>query len=93
MTQPWYETGLEEALQKDEYTKGLYIGVLSRDELPSKVKYPACFIINTAPRSHEGEHWLAFYYDEKGHADFFDSYGFPPSMYGFESYIEKTSTS
>ena len=88
-----YETILEELLQKDPFTKQIYAGVLARDELPDKVKYPSCFIVNTKPRHHSGEHWLAIFYDSKGHADFFDSYGNPPSFFKLESFIERTSKS
>ena len=38
-------------------------------------------------------HWLAIFYDSKGHADFFDSYGNPPSFFKLESFIERTSKS
>ena len=88
-----YETILEELLQKDPFTKQIYAGVLARDELPDKVKYSSCFIVNTKPRHHSGEHWLAIFYDSKGHADFFDSYGNPPSFFKLESFIERTSKS
>ena len=65
--------------------------VLARDELPNKVIYPSCLIINTKPRSHQGEHWLAMYFDKNGHADFFDSYGQHPDKYGLKSFLETTS--
>ena len=88
-----YETLLEELLQTDAYTKNIYAGVFARDELPEKVAYPSCLIVNTKPRHHTGEHWLAIYYDLKGHANFFDSYGNPPSYFKLESFLENTSKS
>ena len=33
------------------------------------------------------------YYDLKGHADFFDAYGNPPSYFKLEAFVERTSTS
>ena len=87
------QTTLEECLMRDPYTSKIYGGVLARDELPVKVAYPSCYIINNKPRHHSGEHWLALYYDSKGHADFFDAYGNPPSYFKLEAFVERTSTS
>ena len=87
------QSTLEECLRLDTCTSKILGGVLARDELPSKVNYPSCYIINTKPRKHRGEHWLAFYFDEKGHADFFDSYGNPPDYFKLESFITKVSKS
>ena len=60
------QTAIEECLQRDKYTRNIYGGVLTRDELPEKVAYPSCYVLNTKPRTHEGEHWLAVFYDENG---------------------------
>jgi hypothetical protein len=85
------QTTLEICLKKDEYTSKIYGGVLARDELYENFTYPKCFVINTKPRSHVGEHWLALYYDDNGMATFFDSYGHHPAYYRLQSYIERTS--
>ena len=66
-------------------------GVFARDKLPQKLNFPSCFIINTQNSDQSGEHWLAFYYDEKGNAEFFDSYGNHPSYFDLESYLNNTS--
>lgn len=66
-------------------------GVYARDNLPKLINFPACFIINTHNANQGGEHWLAFYYDEKGNAEFFDSYGNHPSFFELESYLNNTS--
>ena len=87
------ETALESALSKDEFTKKIYGGVVARDELPDKVSYPSCYIINTRQRTHSGEHWLAVFYDNKGQADFFDSYGHHPSYFNLTEFLDKTSSS
>jgi hypothetical protein len=40
------------------------------------------FIMNTDPASAPGEHWLAFFYNGRTHKlEYFDSFGFPLSMY------------
>ena len=88
-----YSSQLTECLLKDKYTKEKFIGVLARDELPEHLKFPCCFILNTKPRNHRGEHWLAFYYDTEGKCDFFDSYGQSPSRYNLTDFINKSSRS
>ena len=81
------ETALEEILKIDKDTKKIFLGVFARDELPKRVKYPSCFILNTQPRSQEGEHWLAIYFDHKRNCYFFDSYGNSPKYFGLDKYI------
>ena len=85
------ETALEEILLKDKMTRRIFGGVLAFDELPKSVNYPSCFIFNTKPRSHEGEHWLAVFFDENKIGYFFDSYGQKPEKYGFDSFLKKNS--
>jgi hypothetical protein len=84
---------LYKILSKDSCTKKKFIGVLARDQLPYKPKYPSCFIINTDRSNKPGAHWLAFYYDNVGHCTFFDSFGIHPSFYRLTSYLERTSKS
>jgi hypothetical protein len=80
-------------LTRDKCTRTSFIGIFARDQLKLKFNYPCCFICNTQSQYEQGEHWLAFYYDEKGHCIFFDSYGQSPECYMLENYIKKTSTS
>jgi hypothetical protein len=87
------ETTIEECLKKDSYTRPIFRGVFAKNELPEDINYPSCFVINTKPRSHRGEHWLGFFYNKKGVAYFFDSYGLDPAFYGFENFLKETSTS
>ena len=88
-----YQTTIEKFLKKDDVINKMSGKVIARDEVPKTVEYPSCYIINTQPRSHEGEHWLAIYYDRHGNADFFDSYGEEPSKYGLKTFLDLTSTS
>jgi hypothetical protein len=46
-------------------------------KIPPSRLLPAGYIVNTAPSSHDGEHWVAFYFTEDT-AEFFDSYGQDP---------------
>lgn len=86
-----FEQSIDEILKKDEYTKNIYLGSFARNELPTKPKHPSCFILNTDPRNKPGKHWLAFYYNQNGDCDFFDSYGKSPEYFNLEEYISKTS--
>jgi hypothetical protein len=87
------ESTIEEILQKDKQTSQIFLGCFASDELPSEPKYPSCFVANTKPRNHAGEHWVAFYYNPYGTCHFFDSYAQKPSKYKFEKYLQKTAIS
>ncbi len=86
-----YENTIEYILSNDTECKKSFKGALSKDEFPKKISYPSCFVINTKPRTHYGEHWLALYFDENKSCHFFDSYGLPPTNYGLETKINQTS--
>ena len=63
-----------------------FLGVFAQDQVPlvdSSFSFPLCFVSNTHPSSKPGEHWVAFYYLSPSSAEFFDSYGMHPSLYGF----------
>lgn len=81
------ETAIDEILRKDPKTSQIFLGCLARDELPKNIYYPCCFVLNTKPRSHPGQHWLAFYFDSKGFCEFFDSYGKNPKEYNLDMYL------
>lgn len=70
-----------------------YLGTFARDELPNMVKQPRPFglIFNTDPAGTVGTHWLAIYADAHT-TDFFDSYGLPPSFYGFDTSLFRSTT-
>jgi hypothetical protein len=57
-----FENTIEVILDKDAFTKKIFLGAFARDELPPNPPYPSCFIVNTDPRSQAGGHWLALYY-------------------------------
>ena len=59
-----FEDTVEKILETDPITNKCFIGALARDELPKKLKYPTCFILNTQPRNKPGEHWIALYFDK-----------------------------
>ena len=54
-------------------TKRYFKGVYSSNNMPiSETLY--CFIVNTDPSDQPGDHWLAFWVNEKS-VEFFDTYG------------------
>ena len=86
------ESTIEEILGKDKITNPIFMGCFALDEIPKRPRYPSCFISNTKPRNHPGEHWVAFYYDKTGFCDFFDSYGQNPNKYYLKTYLDETSS-
>ena len=70
---------LELILRRDRYTRNIFKGVYAINKLPEHVPvYPAAYVINTAPSTAPGEHWVALYFDKEKVADYFDSYGMHP---------------
>ena len=70
---------LDLILNEDTIVSRYFHGVFAYNELPQKVNsYPACYIVNTGKSDTKGEHWVAVYFENKGFADYFDSYGIPP---------------
>ncbi len=78
-------------LKSDEFSNHIFKHVLPRDMLPPSVNYPSAYVVNTQGKKHPGEHWLAYYYNEDGNCDFFDSFGFSPILYGLTDFLDKTS--
>ena len=62
----------------DGFIRKYYIGTLSSDTLPTYVPLPCCFIANTKPSDHAGEHWVAVYVNQRQFATYFCSYDEPP---------------
>ena len=87
------ESTIEQILNKDAITGKLFLGCFASNELPIKPKYPSCFVVNTKPRNHPGEHWVAFNYSSNGSCFFFDSYAQNPAKYNFETYLQKSAKS
>jgi Adenovirus endoprotease len=64
-------------------------GVFASDELPSKIKLTTGIIVNTAPRSSPGEHWIAIYISEIKSGYYFDSFGLPAENSSIISFLRK----
>lgn len=80
---------LERALQD---TDCQFLGVFAADEIPKRINtYPSCFVANTDPARNPGAHWVACYVSSANCAEFFDSYGLPPTFYDLELPIKPKS--
>lgn len=86
---------LEKILTSDRYTSKYFEGVLAADELPRYVlSYPSAYVVNTDSSDEAGKHWLAFFFDSDGIAEFFDSYGGVPGDYdsNFQRFFKTNSS-
>ena len=70
---------LDNICRSDPGTRKYFLGVFSSDQLPRDVPCPCCFIANTKPKSHPGEHWVAIFVDVNRIGRYFCSYGLPPA--------------
>ena len=80
-------------MKKDKFTRKIYLGTVPIDQLPKKIKYPSCLVINNQTSYKPGEHWLAIYFDKMKRAEFFDSFGNNPIYYNLKSFLEKNAKS
>lgn len=85
---------LEHILKKHLITKTWFQGFSSVDlPLPPVKHYPALFILNTDTTEGPGEHWCIVIIFNKNNAEFFDSYGNPPSTYNLLTPIQQKISS
>ncbi len=81
---------ITQILQRDPRIQNVFQGVYPRDKLPRSSKtYPSAYVCNTEPHTEKGEHWIAIYFDEHGHGEYFDSYGLPPIHKTFIHFLNK----
>jgi len=71
---------IQKALAGDQVTGPDFAGVFACDQLQGKkiTKFPCCLVANTDPQSERGSHWVCYYFDKNGNAEYFDSYGVKP---------------
>ena len=87
---------LHRAMMSEPLCRDNFIGVFASDKLPKTVKtYPACMIANVDDSKQPGSHWVAFFFDQEGQGQFFDSYGHSPQHYTtkFNDLLNKNSNS
>jgi hypothetical protein len=77
-------TQIRQVLSSDRPTP--FKGVFPCDSLPVEIEFPCAIVANTDARGLGGEHWVCYYFDEQGNAEYFDSYGIKPvncDLFGF----------
>ena len=88
-------TQLQCCIECDPLLRQRVLGVFAADQLSKVIpsNYPYGFIANTDIQSKRGQHWCAFYANEPGEAEFFDSYGFPSQQYSqfFSQWMQEHS--
>ena len=81
-----FSSQIATALRSDPYVSQYFDGVFPCDKLPQTIQYPCAVVANTDPSNEQGEHWVAFHFDNEGNGEYFDSYGRPPennSLFAF----------
>lgn len=78
-------------MSADPVMRRVFGGLGASDFLPRQIHYPSAYILNTDRQSGPGIHWVSVYFDENGNAEFFDSFGFHPAMYGFLDFLKTQS--
>lgn len=72
----------------DAHAKKYYGGTLASDRLPTEIKnFPVCFIVNTSPHYHSGEHWISLYLEKHGSIEVFCSFGSGPFILSISPHI------
>ena len=79
-------------LKSDPRARRVFKGVFPRDRLPDNNNNnnndPAAYIINTDRSSGPGEHWVCVWF-EGGAAEYFDSFGLPPTSAAIQNFIDR----
>ena len=83
---------IKRLLKKDLKSKTIFEKVGALDQL-EKPTFPSAYVINSDLSSEPGEHWVAIYFDKRGQAEYFDSYGLSPILVGLKSCMDAYSLS
>ena len=81
---------LDKCFKRCLVTKQYYKGIYAIDTIPFNSIYPSFIVVNTAPSTSNGEHWIVLFFINEGLIEIFDSLGQSPYAYGihFKRYIE-----
>jgi len=83
---------IEYFLSKHSKTKSFFKGVFPSDMVPKTIlKYPALIIASTDTSDQPGTYWIAFYFDSRRPAEFFDSYGQYPQKKEFLKFLKSNA--
>ena len=76
-------------LTRDLRARRVFRGVFPRDKLPEYVNGASAYIINTDHSRGPGKHWVCVWFDGQGGAEYFDSFGVPPTLEPILRFIER----
>jgi hypothetical protein len=57
----------------------IHTDVFAVDQRPTCTATPAAYVFNLDPHDEPGSHWVAVFLSRRNHADYFDSFGRPPT--------------
>ena len=76
---------IEQTLRLHYHTRPYFIGVFNKDDMPEILPMVPSFMIVSSTNSSEiNGHWLGLIFPNHHQAEFFDSFGKSPSLYGVE---------
>lgn len=78
-------------VQSDPRARRIFRGVYPRDQLPPSTTPNSAYIINTDHSRGPGEHWVCVWFDSQGGAEYFDSFGLPPTLNAIQRFISDNS--
>ena len=86
---------IENILCSDIYTRPLFAGCFPSDAIDKlgQVDHPSAYVFNYDPGHEPGTHWVAIYFSQEGKGEYLDSYGIPPLIPGFYTFLEKNTVS
>jgi len=66
-------------LNNDIEVKKCFVGVFPANKIPFLSRSPACYVANFDVSAEPGTHWIAVYIPEVNKAEYYDSFGLPPT--------------
>ncbi|MCP3681362.1 MAG: hypothetical protein GY861_01610 [bacterium] len=80
---------IQKILKSDPVVSKIFYKVVSSNMMPRHVNVPCALVANTDVSSGEGKHWVAFYIDKDRSGIYFDSYGNPPQLQSFKTFLKR----
>jgi hypothetical protein len=79
---------VDNLLKSDCELSVAFDGVFASDRLPKAGDAKCVMVLNTDPHDEPGEHWVCMYI-VNGVGEYFDSYGFPPLIKTFKTFLKE----
>ena len=76
--------------RQEPATRSRFDAVYASDKLPKAPEYGKLYVINTAPSTEAGEHWVAVYVPERfehRHVEYYDPLGMAPFVESIEKFL------